>query len=285
LYYSRAILTNKDVLQQETPWRDIWRDDFWGTPLTHSGSHKSFRPLTILSFRLNRYFSGFHPWSYHLTNVILHTITTWLFVRVARVVFNLSESLLLQNNDHQKSSSTATTTTTTRKSQQWTSHQNFALIVSSFLFASHPIHTEAVAGVVGRADVAATAFALSSFLAYANHVTCRNRRSKITQNHNQHHHHRHHQCPGQAAVSRTSSPSSSASATGHSSSPQTVVISSSSSSLPSDLASSIYFVISIAFAAAAMLTKEHGVMIIFICAVYDLILSLIRLRRYQVSNH
>jgi hypothetical protein len=254
---SRAILTNKDVLQQETPWRDIWKDDFWGTPLTHSGSHKSFRPLTILSFRFNRYFSGFHPWSYHLTNVLLHTFTTWLFVRVARVVFNLSQSLLEEEAG----------------SLEWTNNQNFALIVSSLLFASHPIHTEAVAGVVGRADIGATLFALSSFLAYASHVKNRNRRyaSRTTTS-------GHHQCPGVQ-------PRAGAAGQQHSLTLSLAISkypSYSFSSHPWDFASGIYFAISMIFAAASMLSKEHGVMVLFICAAYDLILSLIRLRRYQV---
>lgn len=48
--YSRAIKTNPDVLPT-TPISQLLWDDFWGTPLTHSGSHKSYRPLTVLSFR------------------------------------------------------------------------------------------------------------------------------------------------------------------------------------------------------------------------------------------
>lgn len=42
--------------------------------------------------------------------------------------------------------------------------------VTGLVFASHPIHTEAVAGVVGRADLAAANLYLLSFLAYVTHV-------------------------------------------------------------------------------------------------------------------
>lgn len=45
--------------------------------------------------------------------------------------------------------------------------------VAGALFASHPVHTEAVAGVVGRADLAACNFYLLAFLAYSKHVTWR----------------------------------------------------------------------------------------------------------------
>lgn len=57
---SRAIKTNQDLLP-ETPWTHIFYNDFWGTLLTHSGSHKSYRPLCTLSFRLNHAIGGLNP--------------------------------------------------------------------------------------------------------------------------------------------------------------------------------------------------------------------------------
>ena len=48
--FSRAILKNPD-LQSDTPLINLFYNDFWGTPLTHSGSHKSYRPLCVLTFR------------------------------------------------------------------------------------------------------------------------------------------------------------------------------------------------------------------------------------------
>lgn len=45
--------------------------------------------------------------------------------------------------------------------------------VAGLSFAAHPIHTEAVAGVVGRADLAACNFFLLSFLLYSEHVRLR----------------------------------------------------------------------------------------------------------------
>lgn len=47
---SEAILNNKDV-SGTTPLYQIFNNDFWGTNLLHKQSHKSYRPLTILSFR------------------------------------------------------------------------------------------------------------------------------------------------------------------------------------------------------------------------------------------
>jgi hypothetical protein len=52
---SEAIINNED-LKPETPISNLLYNDFWGTRLTHNASHKSYRPLTVLSFRLVLYF-------------------------------------------------------------------------------------------------------------------------------------------------------------------------------------------------------------------------------------
>uniref|UniRef100_A0A1A8ISB3 dolichyl-phosphate-mannose--protein mannosyltransferase n=1 Tax=Nothobranchius kuhntae TaxID=321403 RepID=A0A1A8ISB3_NOTKU len=135
---SRAIKTNPDLLP-DTPWTNILYDDFWGTLLTHSGSHKSFRPLCTLSFRLNYTLHGLHPWGYHLLNIVLHGLVTAL-------VTTLSRSLL--------------------GGGLWS-------LLAGLLFASHPVHTEAVAGVVGRADVGAALFFLLSLFCYVRHCGLR----------------------------------------------------------------------------------------------------------------
>ncbi|XP_061920857.1 protein O-mannosyl-transferase TMTC2 isoform X2 [Entelurus aequoreus] len=135
---SRAIKTNQDLLP-ETPWTNILYDDFWGTLLTHSGSHKSFRPLCTLSFRLNYALHGLHPRGYHLLNVALHGLVTTAFTAFSRPL--LGGGL-------------------------WS-------LLAGLLFATHPVHTEAVAGVVGRADVGAALFFFLSILCYARHCGLR----------------------------------------------------------------------------------------------------------------
>ncbi|XP_036068452.1 protein O-mannosyl-transferase TMTC2 isoform X2 [Oryzias melastigma] len=135
---SRAIKTNQDLLP-ETPWTNIFYDDFWGTLLTHSGSHKSYRPLCTLSFRLNHAVGGMEPWGYHLVNVAFHGAVTVLFTVLARLL--LGGGL-------------------------WS-------LLAGLLFASHPVHTEAVAGVVGRADEGAALFFLLSLLCYIHHCRLR----------------------------------------------------------------------------------------------------------------
>lgn len=70
--------------------------------------------------------------SYHFVNVLLHSLVTAL-------VSLLAGKLCRKN------------------STAW---------IAGLLFAVHPIHSEAVAGVVGRADVLATLFSLFSFFNY-----------------------------------------------------------------------------------------------------------------------
>ncbi|KAJ8262455.1 hypothetical protein GJAV_G00166670 [Gymnothorax javanicus] len=135
---SRAIKSNQDLLP-ETPLTNIFYNDFWGTLLTHSGSHKSYRPLCTLSFRINYSVGGLEPWGYHLVNVTLHAAVTGLFARLSR--------LLLGDG-------------------RWT-------LAAGLLFASHPVHAEAVAGVVGRADLGAGLFFLLSLLCYTRHCALR----------------------------------------------------------------------------------------------------------------
>lgn len=45
-----AIVSNRDV-NGENNVVQVFKNDFWGTPMADPGSHKSYRPLTTLSFR------------------------------------------------------------------------------------------------------------------------------------------------------------------------------------------------------------------------------------------
>ncbi|XP_063699356.1 protein O-mannosyl-transferase TMTC2 [Culicoides brevitarsis] len=136
----RAILGNLDVIGNRA-WHHILHDDFWGTPLSDSGSHGSYRPLCVLTFRLNYLLGGLKPIGYHAVNVFLHCIATLLVIRLARQMLPRGP----------------------------------ATTIAGLLFATHPVHTEAVAGVVGRADILATVFYLLTLLMYIKHVKSRER--------------------------------------------------------------------------------------------------------------
>ncbi|XP_075234795.1 protein O-mannosyl-transferase TMTC1-like [Lycorma delicatula] len=127
-----AIVRNQDVLGS-SPLLQLFLDDFWGTPMSDAFSHKSYRPLTTLSFRINNWLHGLEPLWFHVVNVTLHIACSILFTRVAVRIAGLQTK--------------------------------FALL-AGLIFAAHPVHTEAVSGIVGRADILACSIFLLSFLLY-----------------------------------------------------------------------------------------------------------------------
>ena len=104
-----AIEKNKD-LTNAAPWINILTNDFWGTPMSSHESHKSYRPLTVATFRLNYMLHELQPLGYHLVNVLLHSAVCYLYVLLCGVVF----------------------------CEVWPA------LIAGLLFAVHPVHTEAV---------------------------------------------------------------------------------------------------------------------------------------------
>ncbi|CAM9299607.1 unnamed protein product, partial [Choristocarpus tenellus] len=153
-----AVLDNPDV-RTDAPWRDMWRHDFWGQEMGDPESHKSYRPLTTLTYRLDNLLEGAGismpllgqdfactggsvsdgeddtdtqalatasgpdqhcAFRYHMTNVLIHAATCVEVLLLFRVVFV---------------------------------GQELPALISSLMFTSHPVHVEAVAPLVGRADL------------------------------------------------------------------------------------------------------------------------------------
>ena len=107
----RGILENKDLRPEERSLWQLLNNDFWGGSMTREVSHKSYRPLTVLSYRyLNYAISGLQPFSYHLVNVLLHGAVWVLFLYLCRIIQGRGT---------------------------WS-------MFSALLFAVHSVHTEAV---------------------------------------------------------------------------------------------------------------------------------------------
>ena len=122
---SKAILNNTDV-NPDTPLSKVFSDDFWGTEIMHKSSHKSYRPLTVMTFRWNVWLAGgVHPFGFHLTNVLLHVVASLLYYEVCRCFVE------------QKKQASG--------KLPWDIYSKCAL-VSALFFAVHPIHTESVSG-------------------------------------------------------------------------------------------------------------------------------------------
>lgn len=128
-----------DTIVVETHPQVIGQD--WGAILTspyHVGSSVrvptgAYRPLTIASLAANHAATGLNAWSYHLVNVLLHTLATVLVLALGRTM-GLTPP---------------------------------AAMVGALAFAVHPVHVEAVANVAGRAELLSTVLALAAFVVYA----------------------------------------------------------------------------------------------------------------------
>ncbi|MQF82373.1 MAG: hypothetical protein FI735_09740, partial [SAR202 cluster bacterium] len=117
------VLQNKAVTTCDVV--EFFVSDYWsGFEDRRSGL---YRPLTLLTFAIEYKFFGSTAFGYHLTNLILHVVVSLLVVIVFRGLVDAPTAIL-----------------------------------AGLFFAVHPIHTEAVSAIAGRADLLATLFVLSS---------------------------------------------------------------------------------------------------------------------------
>ena len=118
---SEAIVGNED-LRPETPLEKVFLHDFWGGNISSNFSHKSYRPLVVLTFRLNYWLAGgLKPWGFHFVNIILHAVVSVISLKLYSVLFGGGNSGGISQLTAPKAS-----------------------LVCSLLFAVHPIHTESV---------------------------------------------------------------------------------------------------------------------------------------------
>ncbi|HTZ30880.1 MAG TPA: hypothetical protein VMH31_00380 [Methylomirabilota bacterium] len=97
-----------------------------------------FRPVTFATLALNWALGNTHPWGYHLVNLLLHALVAALLYLLLRKLFE----------GHGQSA--------------------WVALVAALLFAVHPIHTDAVASIVGRSELLAAGFVLAAWLLHLN---------------------------------------------------------------------------------------------------------------------
>lgn len=93
----------------------------------------NYHPLTMISLAMNYAMSGLEPWSYHVTNLLLHLLNTFL---VFLFIYMLSRKNI------------------------------FISFFTALLFGVHPMHVESVAWISERKDVLYTAFFLAGLISY-----------------------------------------------------------------------------------------------------------------------
>jgi len=129
-YDDLAIIRDNPRIRSLTDVRAIWLSDWWKPTdpddLTQARRDRLYRPLTLYTFALNYGVGGLRPIAYHAVNVVLHAgvclLVWWFGVRF------LGDRVIAD--------------------------------IGALVFAVHPVHSEAVANVVGRAEMLATLFLL-----------------------------------------------------------------------------------------------------------------------------
>jgi len=96
------------------------------THFSKSKGGKFYRPITSIVFMIDYFLWALNPFGYHLTNTLLHIVVSALFFVVMRYI---TRSMLLS-------------------------------FLGGILYLVHPVHTQAVTYISGRADSIATIFLL-----------------------------------------------------------------------------------------------------------------------------
>lgn len=115
---------------QDLEWGRIWAENYWPSP--EGPPDVLYRPLTILTYLVNHALAPAAKWAYHAVNIVLHALVCVLLAMLAaRLTGN-----------------------------RWVA------FLTGLLFAMHPLHTEVVANVVGRAELLAAMWSCLLLLIY-----------------------------------------------------------------------------------------------------------------------
>ncbi len=137
-----ALLAGANTLQGQFVWDDVLlvpANTYANHPPLLTGFHLGavatgyFRPVVSLFFIADSLLWAQRPFGYHLTNVVLHAAAAALVFQLIRLLRGGPAAALL----------------------------------GGLLFAVHPVHSEAVAFVSGRSDLACTLFSLTAICLFA----------------------------------------------------------------------------------------------------------------------
>ena len=103
-----------------------------------------YRPVTILSFALNRLATGPGAFGFRVVDLLLHVLVTGLVYCVSRRIIAATGANGIANAGPGAGTGTAVS----------------AAMAAALLFAAHPVHTEALGLVVGRSELLMALFTL-----------------------------------------------------------------------------------------------------------------------------
>lgn len=127
----KLIVENNDLIKAFDKIPAIWTSHYWAGKIDASDT-SLYRPLTLTSYALQYIIHKDNPVPYHIFNILLHALVCFALMKLVNLLFR----------DYQLT------------------------ILSGVFFAIHPIHTEAVCGIVGRAELLAALFIVTSSISY-----------------------------------------------------------------------------------------------------------------------
>jgi tetratricopeptide (TPR) repeat protein len=138
VFDDKVLVVENEAIRSFRNIPEVFGDNLWGF-LGRASNY--YRPLPPLLYMLTYQFAGLTPWVFHAVNILLHAGTS---VLAFLIVLNLL------GRHHPVEAAT----------NRW------AALAGALVFATHPIHTEAVTWVAGIMDLGCTFFALLSFYCY-----------------------------------------------------------------------------------------------------------------------
>ncbi len=109
----------------------IWSSHYWAGKIDANDT-SLYRPLTLTSYALQYAMTKGNPIPFHILNILLHALVCFSLMKLVNLLFK----------------------------------NNYLTILSGLFFAIHPIHTEAVSGIVGRAELMSALFILTACISY-----------------------------------------------------------------------------------------------------------------------
>jgi hypothetical protein len=113
IYDDVAIVNDDPRVKDPHHWGQFWTQGYWT-----DGIDQLYRPLVSQTYGIQWWLDGGKPWMFHAFNVLMHALAAALVAELGRRLSGWRVGL-----------------------------------IAGLLFAAHPVHAEAVAGIVGRAEL------------------------------------------------------------------------------------------------------------------------------------
>jgi len=126
IYDDVQIIATDTRIRSPHAWKELWTKDYFNGAIDNL-----YRPLTSQTYAIEWWLHGDRPWAFHLVNILLNAAAAVAVAELARRLTGIK-----------------------------------AAFAAGLLFAALPIHVEAVAGLVGRAEELCTLLIFCSLILF-----------------------------------------------------------------------------------------------------------------------